>query len=127
MLLKRSNYNLYNMAHTETDADVLNSIDSTSTNPIPVIYQSGYQTIKDYDRLFGILPAGISQPRRGRWIYEIPVTFLCQYGQGGFTFPEEKGYAHPFASDTRKLFKIGVNFSKKTRNIETWKVVERNL
>jgi len=53
MLLKRSNYNL-NMAHTETDADVLNSIDSTSTNPIPVIYQSGYQTIKDYDRLFGI-------------------------------------------------------------------------
>ena len=109
MLLKRSNYNLYNMAHTETDADVLNSIDSTSTNPIPVIYQSGYQTIKDYDRLFGILPA------------------LCQYGQGGFTFPEEKGYAHPFASDTRKLFKIGVNFSNKTRNIETWKVVERNL
>ena len=73
------------------------------------------------------LPAGISQPRRGRWIYEIPVTFLCQYGQGGFTFPEEKGYAHPFASDTRKLFKIGVNFSNKTRNIETWKVVERNL
>ena len=115
------------MAHTETDADVLNSIDSTSTNPIPVIYQSGYQTIKDYDRLFGILPAGISQPRRGRWIYEIPVTFLCQYGQGGFTFPEEKGYAHPVASDTRKLFKIGVNFSNKTRNIETWKVVERNL
>ena len=33
----------------------------------------------------------------------------------------------PFASDTRKLFKIGVNFSNKTRNIETWKVVERNL
>ena len=125
MLLKRSNYNLYNMAHTETDADVLNSIDSTSTNPIPVIYQSGYQTIKD--RLFGILPARISQPRRGRWIYEIPVTFLCQYGQGGFTFPEEKGYAHPFASDTRKLFKIGTNFSNKTRNIETWKVVEGNL
>ena len=40
---------------------------------------------------------------------------------------KEKGYAHPFASDTRKLFKIGVNFSNKTRNIETWKVVERNL
>lgn len=36
-LLKRANYNLYNMAHTETDADVLNSIDSTSTNPVPVI------------------------------------------------------------------------------------------
>lgn len=41
-LLKHSHYNLYNMAYTEMDADVLNSIDSTSVNPIPVIYQSGY-------------------------------------------------------------------------------------
>ena len=32
----------------------------------------------------------------------------------------EKHYALPFASDPRKLFKIGVNFSKKTRNIEKW-------
>lgn len=37
---------------------------------------------------------------------------------------EEKGYARPFANDPRKLFKIGVNFSNKTRNIEEWKVVE---
>lgn len=34
----------------------------------------------------------------------------------------EKGYALPFASDPRKLFKIGVNFSTKTRNIEEWKI-----
>ena len=34
----------------------------------------------------------------------------------------EKGYALPFASDPRKLFKIGVNFSAKTRNIEEWKI-----
>lgn len=40
------------MAHEETSADVLNSIDSTSDNPIPVIYQSGYLTIKGYDREF---------------------------------------------------------------------------
>lgn len=43
------------MAHEETDADVLNSIDSTSQNPIPVIYQSRYLTIKGYDRRFGII------------------------------------------------------------------------
>ncbi|GFH88291.1 hypothetical protein IMSAGC001_03733 [Bacteroides acidifaciens] len=30
------------MAHEETTADVLNSIDLTSDNPILVIYQSGY-------------------------------------------------------------------------------------
>ena len=53
-LLKRTNYDLYDMANTETDADVLNSIDSASNNPIPVIYQSGYLTIKDYEPEFKI-------------------------------------------------------------------------
>ena len=36
----------------------------------------------------------------------------------------EKHYALPFASDRRKLFKIGVNFSAETRNIEKWIVEE---
>ena len=52
-LLKKSNYNLQHITHEETDADVLNSIDSTSRNPIPVIYQSGYLTIKGFDNRFG--------------------------------------------------------------------------
>lgn len=32
----------------------------------------------------------------------------------------EKNYAQPFATDPRKLFKIGINFSSQTRNIERW-------
>ena len=35
---------------------------------------------------------------------------------------EDRQYALPFASDPRKLFKIGVNFSSRTRNIEKWVV-----
>lgn len=35
----------------------------------------------------------------------------------------EKGYARPFEGDSRKLFKIGVNFSTATRRIEDWKIV----
>ena len=35
---------------------------------------------------------------------------------------EEKGYALPFAGDNREVFKIGVNFSSVTRNIERWLV-----
>ena len=57
-LLKHTHYDLYEMANTETDADVLNSIDSASNNPIPVIYQSGYLTIKGYDPEFGIYRLG---------------------------------------------------------------------
>ena len=52
-LLQRDDYNLEAMANAKADADTLNSIDSTSKDPIPVIYQSGYLTIKDYDPEFG--------------------------------------------------------------------------
>ena len=36
---------------------------------------------------------------------------------------DEKGYARPFEGDSRKLFKIGANFSTATRRIEDWKIV----
>lgn len=35
---------------------------------------------------------------------------------------EEKGYARKFATDSRKLFRIGVNFSSSTRRIEGWRI-----
>ena len=39
------------MSHEETNSEVLNSI-YADESPIPVIYQSGYLTIKDYDPRF---------------------------------------------------------------------------
>lgn len=214
-LLKRSNYNLYNMAHTETDADVLNSLDSTSTNPIPVIYQSGYLTIKGYNREFGTYRLGFPnrEVEEGFMKYLLPfyantnkvdssfhiqqfvrevragdydaffhrlqslfadtpyelirdlelhyqnvlfivfkliglyvkaeyhtsqgrIDLVLQTDQFIYVMEfklegtadealrqiKEKGYALPFAADPRKIFKIGVNFSIKTRNIEEWRV-----
>ena len=57
-LLRTHNYNLEHMATCQTSAKVLNSIDPNSTNPIPVIYQSGYLTIKGYDEEFGTYQLG---------------------------------------------------------------------
>lgn len=51
-LLRRHHYNLEEMPKAEIATDVLNLIDSSSTNPIPVIYQSGYLTIKGYKEEF---------------------------------------------------------------------------
>ncbi len=51
LLLKHS-YRLEDLSHISIKGDVLNSIDSESKNPIPVIYQSGYLTIKGYDEEF---------------------------------------------------------------------------
>ena len=35
---------------------------------------------------------------------------------------EEKGYAAPYATDARQLFKIGLNFSTKAKQIDEWQV-----
>ena len=35
---------------------------------------------------------------------------------------EEGRYAAPYAADTRKIYKIGVNFDSETKNISEWEV-----
>lgn len=218
-LLKRSNYDLQRITHEETDADILNSIDSTSRNPIPVIYQSGYLTIKGFDKRFGIYKLGFPnrEVEEGFVKYLLPFytnideiespfqirKFIDEIEQGDYnaffrrlqsffadtpyelirelelhyqnvlfivfkligfyvkaeyhtsqgridlvlqtdhfiyimefklegTAEEalqqinEKHYAQPFTTDERKLFKIGINFSNETRNIEKWVVEELN-
>ena len=215
-LLKRHNYDLYRMAHEETNADILNSIDSESTNPIPVIYQSGYLTIKGYDPRFGMYRLGFPnrEVEEGFLKYLMPfyanadkvdspfqiqkfvnevetgqidaffrrlsslmadtpyelvrdlelhyqnILFIVFKLVGFYVKAEyhtsegrvdlvlqtdkytyvmefkfdstaeealrqinEKHYARPFEADTtRTLYKIGVNFSSNTRNIEKWLV-----
>ena len=37
---------------------------------------------------------------------------------------EEKGYARPYATDPRKLFRIGINFSSETGTISEFEVIE---
>jgi hypothetical protein len=212
-LLKRHNYNLEKMATAEVDEDVLNSVDSRSKNPIPVIYQSGYLTIKDFDEEFGLYTLGfpnkevengflkfllpnyasidntqsaffvtnfVKEIRAGKvdeflqrlsslfadTPYELVkdlenhyqnVLFIVTKLMGFYVKAEyhtskgridlmlqtsdytyvmefkldgtaeealaqinDKNYALPFANDNRKLIKVGVNFSSKTRNIERW-------
>ena len=50
--LKKTGYPLDNMTEEELSADTLNSIDVMDVNPLPLLYQSGYLTIKDYDPEF---------------------------------------------------------------------------
>ena len=212
-LLQKHHYDLERMAHEETDIQVLNSIDSESTNPIPVIYQSGYLTIKGYDERFGIYYLGFPnrEVEEGFMRFLLPyyttvtkvespfeiLKFTREVESGDYnsffrrlqsffadtpyemirdlelhyqnvlfivfklvgfyvkveyhtsegrvdlvlqtdrfiyvmefklngTAEEalrqinEKQYARPFETDGRKLFKVGVNFSKKSRNIEKW-------
>ena len=57
-LLKRDRYNLYQMAHEQTTADVLNSVVPEALSSIPVLYQAGYLTLKGYDSRFELYQLG---------------------------------------------------------------------
>ena len=211
-LLKRNHYNLEQMAHEETNSDVLNSI-YADESPIPVIYQSGYLTIKDYDSRFENYTLGFPNREVEEGFIKFLMPFYTRVNKVESPFEiqqftqeiesgkpdaflrrlqsffadtpyelirelevhyqnvlfivfrlvgfyvkveyhtsegrvdlvlqtdryiyvmefklegtaeealrqiEEKHYARPFEADSRQLFKIGINFDNKTRNIEKW-------
>ena len=56
--LKHGDYNLEELLQEEVTADLLGSIDSIDVNPLPLLYQSGYLTIKGYDECFSTYRLG---------------------------------------------------------------------
>ena len=215
-LLKESEYDLRTLIDgIEASASSFMEYRVDANNPIPLIYQSGYLTIKGYDERFGIYRLGfpnreveegfvkfllpfyantnavessfeiqkfVREVRSGDYssffrrlqsffadtTYEVirdqelhyeNVLFIVFKLVGFYTKVEyhtnngrivlvlqtdkfiyimefklngtaeealqqinDKCYALPFEADGRKLFKIGINFSEKTRNIEKWVV-----
>ena len=57
-LLQQSRYDLHRFTDEMASADSLGGIDTMSTNPVPILYQSGYLTIKGYDREFQVYYLG---------------------------------------------------------------------
>ncbi len=212
-LLKNSSYPLERLQKEQADSELLNSVDSMTQNPIPVIYQSGYLTIKGYDKEFGLYSLGFPNEEVERAFVKSLMPFYAPSHLNGSLFnvgqfvedvrsgnPEQfiqrlqtffndgdyqvtgnmelyfqncmwvifklmgfyteierhtshgridltlktkdyiyiieikldgsaeeairqiddKGYALPYAMDTRKLFKLGINFSSRTRTIEDY-------
>ena len=57
-LIKKNEYNLDEIDGCVVGIDTLSGVDSADTDPIPVIFQSGYLTIKGYDKEFGLYTLG---------------------------------------------------------------------
>lgn len=217
-LLMTNNFDLQRLISEETSSTVLMSVDSVSSiSPIPVLYQSGYLTIKGYDEDFALYALGFPNKEVengflrflipfytpvkpdstdfeiGRFVGEIKngeaelflkrltsffadypyemipnlelhyqnvlfiifkligfyvkVEYHTSYGRIDLVLQtdkyiyimefklngsaedaihqiNEKHYDVPFLNEKKKLFKIGINFSKETRNIEKWIVEE---
>ena len=216
-LLKKGHYVLSNLDKEQVTRDMLGDIDNIGGNPLPILYQSGYLTLKGYDREFGTyslgfpnrevsegfnrylllgyasVPSGNSAFQIQNFVWEVRrgdtdafmrrlqsffadtpyelardlevhyqnVLFIVfkllgfyvqveyhtsqgridlvlqtpQYiyvmefkldgtAEEALQQIEDKQYALPFASDARKLYKVGVNFSNAVRNIEKWIIKE---
>lgn len=37
---------------------------------------------------------------------------------------DEKGYAEPFATDGRRIVKVGIKFSPETMSVDDWKIAD---
>ena len=85
-VMKQDNYPLPDLTQEQVTGDFLNSIDSMSTNPIPLIYQSGYLTIKDYDPEFGFYTLGFpnKEVEEGFADYLLPFYTSIRQGESAF-------------------------------------------
>ena len=85
-VMKQDNYPLPDLTQEQVTGDFLNSIDSMSTNPIPLIYQSGYLTIKDYDSEFGFYTLGFpnKEVEEGFTDYLLPLYTNIRQGESAF-------------------------------------------
>ncbi len=57
-VMKRTDYDVTGIASEEADSTLLTEIDTVFHNPVPLLYQSGYLTIKSYDETTGIYTLG---------------------------------------------------------------------
>jgi hypothetical protein len=212
-MMKLHRYELDGIEHVMSSESAINSVTPNTNSPIPVIYQSGYLTIKDYDEEFHLYTLGFpnKEVEEGFFDYLLPqysaipddqsafyvMQFVTDVRRGDvnsfmkrlsslfadtpyelvrdlenhyqnvifiiskllgfyvraeyhtsqgridlvlttdeyiyvmeFKFDgsaedalhqiEEKHYAQPFASDSRQVIRVGVNFSSQTRNIDGW-------
>ena len=79
-LLKKSGFDLQALSNYETSESALSSIHRADINPIPVLFQSGYLTIKGYDEEFGVykLDYPNEEVRQGFVKFLLPYYTYCQ-------------------------------------------------
>ena len=103
-LLKRSHYDLERMTHVETDADVLNSIYGDE-DPIPVLFQSGYLTIKGYDEEFGLYRLGFSNKEVEEGFLKFLIPFYTRFNKIEAPFEIQRFVKELRSGDLNAFFK----------------------
>lgn len=77
-ILKKHDYCITDLNKAQVKANMMNNVDS---NPIPVIYQSGYLTIKSYDERFKNYQLGFPNKEIEEGILNIQPPYECKSGE----------------------------------------------
>ncbi len=88
-VLKRNNYDLEQLTREEATADLLGSLDAIDTNPTPLLYQSGYLTIKGYDSEFGTYRLGFPNQEVERGFSRYLFRYYTPASQGQDSFVKD--------------------------------------
>ena len=112
--LKKTCYPLENMTVEEVATDTLNSIDVMDDNPLPLLYQSGYLTIRSYDSRFDTYTLGFPnrEVEQGFIKYLLPfyspkVTDRNRFSIKQFTLDVQGGRAEAFMQRLEDFFATG--------------------
>ena len=112
--LQKTNYPLEDMTREELFEDTLNSIDIMDENPLPLLYQSGYLTIKGYDQRFNTYQLGFPnrEVEEGFVKYLVPFyspnkTDKPQVFVANFVKDIEQGNAESFMQRVERFFAGG--------------------
>lgn len=108
-LLKKSEFPLDKIDGYMTGKDILNGIDPDS--PIATIYQSGYLTFKDYDKVFDLVTLGFpnKEVERGFLLFLLPFYTSVKKDQSNFFVSRavqalNNGRTEDFMVNMRSLF-----------------------
>lgn len=110
-LMQRDNFYLPELTDQQVSGDFLNSIDSVDRSPIPVMYQSGYLTIKDYDSRFKFYTLGFpnEEVEKGFTEFLLPYYTHINNGDGpmfigNFVRALEQGRPEDFMRQMQTMF-----------------------
>lgn len=113
-LLKKSGYRLDRITEEPVSGNLLDNIDSMSRSPIPVIYQSGYLTIKGYNPEFGIYRLGFPNREVENGFIRYLMPFYMPVGEEkaafwvmNFVMDIEEGRPESFLERLQSMFADG--------------------
>lgn len=122
-MMKQFKFNITQMDGIEATDYSINRPTEAMTTMIPLLYQAGYLTIKDYDRESEIFKCAGGKTDMVVWMPDTVYVFELKTNgtaQQALEQIDTNGYAIPYKTNGLKVVKVGVKFDVQTRVPTDW-------